>query len=93
MAFNEGEMEILYSQKAEKQLKKIFKSNRESALRIIKTIESYAENPSGSFNVKILKGKMASFKRLRVGDYRIMFDEEDHILHIYQVTHRQESYK
>ena len=86
-------MEILYSQKAEKQLKKIHKSDKESAVRIVKAIESYAENPGGNFDVKILKGKMAAFKRLRVGNYRVIFDEEGHILHIYQIKHRQESYK
>jgi len=93
MVYKEGVMEILYSQKAEKQLKKIHKSDRESAVRIIKTIESFAENPSGKFDVKILRGKMAAFKRLRVGNYRILFDEDGHILHIYQIKHRQESYK
>lgn len=93
MACKEGAMEILYSQKAEKQLKKIHKSDRESAVRIIKAIEAYAENPSGRFDVKILKGKLASFKRLRVGNYRIIFDEEGIILYIYQIKHRQESYK
>jgi len=86
-------MEILYSQKAEKQLKKIYKSDKESAVRIIKIIESYAKNPGGRFDVKILRGKMASFKRLRVGNYRIIFDEENNVLHIYQIKHRQESYR
>jgi mRNA interferase RelE/StbE len=86
-------MEILYSQKAEKQLKKIFKSDKENAVRIIQTIEEYAENPRGRFDVKILKGKMALFKRLRVGNYRIIFDENHNVLHIYQIKHRQESYK
>jgi len=41
-------MEIRYSEKADKQIKKIFKGDRKSAKMIIKTIESYAENPSGN---------------------------------------------
>jgi len=86
-------MNILYSQKAEKQLKKIHKSDRESAVRIIKTIESYAVNSAGVFDVKLLKGKMASFKRLRVGNYRIIFDEDGNVIHIYQIKYRQEDYK
>ncbi|MBN1350338.1 type II toxin-antitoxin system RelE/ParE family toxin [candidate division KSB1 bacterium] len=69
------------------------KSDKESAVRIFKTIESYAENPGSNFDVKILKGKMAAFKRLRVGNYRVIFDEDRHVLHIYQIKHRQESYK
>lgn len=86
-------MEILYSQKAEKQFKKIFRSDKESAVRIIKAIESYAENPTARLDVKLLKGKLATFKRLRVGNYRIIFDEDDRILYIYQIRLRQGSYK
>lgn len=48
-------MEILYSQKAEKQLKKIHKSDRENAIRIIEAIESYAENPSGRLTLNCSK--------------------------------------
>lgn len=86
-------MDIFYSKKAEKQLKKIVKSDRENALRIIRTIEDYSENPEGNFDIKVLKGKMATFKRLRVGKYRIIFDEEGNILHVYEIKHRQERYK
>jgi len=69
------------------------KSDRENAVHIINKIETYAENPRAEFDLKILKGKLASFKRLRVGNYRIIFDEDGRVLYIYQIKHRQESYK
>lgn len=59
---------------------------------IIATIEGYAENPTGNFDVKLLKGKYGSFKRLRVGQYRIIFDEEKQVMSIYEIKHRQEAY-
>ncbi|HHT9106832.1 MAG TPA: type II toxin-antitoxin system RelE family toxin [Candidatus Wujingus californicus] len=86
-------MEIRYSEKAEKQIKKIFKGDRKSAKMIIKTIESYAENPSGNFDVKILKGKYEDLKRLRVGNYRIIFEDDGNTISIYEVKHRQEAYQ
>ncbi len=68
-------MEIRYSEKAYKQIKKIFKGDKKSAKIIIKEIEAYAANPSGNFDIKILKGKFEDIKRLRVGNYRIIFDD------------------
>ncbi len=50
-------MDILYSQKAEKQLRKIYKSDRQSAVRIIKTIESYAANRQEGMTLNRSKGK------------------------------------
>ena len=86
-------MEILYSAKATKYLKKLVKINKPLARRIINEIEAYAENPAGHFDVKVLKGKLGDFKRLRVGDYRIMFDDENDILHVYDIKHRREAYR
>jgi mRNA interferase RelE/StbE len=81
-------MNIRYSDKATKQLKRIMKGNRPSALDIITSIEAYSENPTGNFE----KGKYGDFKRLRVGHYRIIFDEANQIMTIYEIKHRQEAY-
>ena len=81
-----------YSENAVKQLKKIAKSNKKSALLIIKTIEKYAENPGIKNDVKMLKGKFENLKRLRCGNYRIIFDEDLKIMQIFQIKHRQEVY-
>lgn len=83
-------LQILYSEKAAKNLKKIAKGDKKSAIMIIESIEKYANNPNDNYDVKVLKGKLGNFMRLRVGNYRIIFDNENHILHIYEIKHRQE---
>ena len=85
-------MEIQYSEKAVKQLKQIAKGDKRIASRILAALENYAGNPKGNFDVKVLKGKYAVFKRLRVGDYRVIFDDDGSVMSIYEVRHRQEAY-
>lgn len=85
-------MEIRYSEKAVKQIKRIYKGNKKSASMILKTIESYSKNLGGNFDVKVLKGKYGEFKRLRTGKYRIIFDDEGSVMFIYEIKHRQEAY-
>ena len=84
-------MEIRYSEKAVRQISKIHRGDRKSAALIIKTIEAYAKNPSGNFDLKTLKGKYEDLKRLRIGNYRVIFDDEGHTMSIYEVKHRQEA--
>lgn len=85
-------MEIKYSERAVKQIKHIHKGDRKSAEMIIATIETFAQNPIGNFDIKVLKGKYGEFKRLRIGKYRIIFDDDDKVMFIYEVKHRQEAY-
>ena len=85
-------MEIKYSETAVKQLKQIAKGDKKSAARILKGIEAYAHDPKGSFDIKLLKGKYAVFKRLRIGNYRVIFDDEGSVMLVYEVKHRQEAY-
>lgn len=87
-------MEIKYSEKAAKQIRRISKGDRKSAEMILEILESYIGNPSsGSFDIKTLKGRYGAFKRLRVGDYRIIFEETGNIMFIYEVKHRREAYR
>lgn len=85
-------MEIKYSGKAQKQLKKICKGDRKSAILIMSTIESYAKGTHADLDIKVLKGKYGEFKRIRAGKYRIIFDEEKNVMMIYEIKHRQEAY-
>ena len=85
-------MEIKYSEKAERQLKRIAKGDKKSAAMILRAIEKYSNNPKGKFDTKVLKGKYGNFKRLRVGNYSIIFDEDGNVMFIYEVKHRQEAY-
>ena len=86
-------MNIYYSEKASKQLKKISKGDRNGSQLILKTIEKLADKSLGNFDMKILKGKFATFKRLHVGNYRIIFEDKENVLYIYEIKHRQGAYK
>ena len=85
------DMEIRYSEKAVKQITRIHKGDRKSAELIIRAIESYSEN-SSSVDVKVLKGKYGDLKRLRAGNYRVIFEDDGKIMSVYEVKHRQEAY-
>lgn len=80
---------ISYTKKALKFLEKITQTD---AKRIIEKIEQYAQDHTSLKNqVKKLTG--VSFYRLRVGDYRVLFDEEGNILHIIKIDYRGNVFK
>ena len=85
-------MEIKYSDTAEKNLKKIARANKKDAVRILDSIEQYANNPTIARNVKSLKGKFSDFYRLRVGDYRVIFDSDLRVMYIYDIKNRKDVY-
>jgi mRNA-degrading endonuclease RelE of RelBE toxin-antitoxin system len=85
-------MEIKYSEKAETQFKKICKGDKKSASMIMEVIEAYSKEPRRGFDIKTLKGKHGDFKRLRMGKYRIIFEEDADAMYIYEIKHRQEAY-
>jgi mRNA interferase RelE/StbE len=58
-------------------------------LRVIKKIEEMSDNLKG--NVKRLTDSTPEF-RLRVGDYRVLFEIEGETITIYRIRHRREAY-
>jgi len=85
-------MEIIYSEKAVKQLKKIAKSDKKTARMLIEKIESFANHTDSNFDIKTLRGKYGDLKRLRVGSFRVIFEIETGKVFIYEVKHRREAY-
>ena len=85
-------LNIKYSAKAYKQLLKISKGSKKAVEMIVKVIEKFAGNPSANLDVKTLKGQFDVFKRIRVGNYRIIFDNDNKVMLIYEIKHRQEAY-
>lgn len=80
-------MTIKIDTKAIKDLSKINKNDARKILSKIETLENFPEVP----NLK----KLTNFEppyRLRVGNYRVLFDIEDNTLTVYKVRHRKESY-
>lgn len=79
---------------AEKALTKIAKSNRALLQRFDKVLLSLAETPTPSGS-KQLAGEVPPLYRVRVGDYRILYQIEDDILVllVVHVGHRRDVYR
>jgi len=58
--------------------------------RVIKKIEEMSDNLKG--DVKTLTDSTPEF-RLRVGDYRVLFEIEGETIIVYRVRHRREAYR
>ena len=85
-------MKIRYSNNALNQFAKIHKGDRKSTAMITRKLEQYAEHQSSELDVRILKGRYDDMKRLRVGNYRIIFEETGEEMLVYEIRHRQEAY-
>ena len=85
-------MQIILENKARKNLKKLYKADKKLHNKIIETIEKYAENPQGNFDVSFLSGK-ENFRRMRIGSYRIVFEFIENTMVIYNLDKRGNIYK
>ena len=81
--------EIRWKKSAHRDLQNI---DLQQVPRIIKAIESLADNPFPSQKRK-LRGSERNY-RIRVGDYRIIYqvDTKTQLMIIYHVRHRKEAY-
>lgn len=79
---------IQYDPKALKQLQKL---NKTIANDILDGIEEYFNNPI-STKVKKLKTPFDGAYRLRIGDYRVVFYEEEGLILISKIAHRKQIY-
>jgi mRNA interferase RelE/StbE len=71
-------------------LKDLKDLNPENRRRMFEKIESMRDNLTG--DVKRLTNFTPEY-RLRVGDYRVLFEVEGHKIVIYRVVHRREAYR
>lgn len=79
---------IAYSKSALKTLRRI--PTNESQ-RIVAKIEQYANDPkSQANNVKALAG--SPYIRLRVGDWRVIMDDQMHVLDVIEIGPRGDVY-
>jgi len=79
---------IEYDPKAIKQLQKMDKS---VASKILDGIEEFASNPVLT-KIKKLKTPFDGAYRLRIGDYRVLFYQENELMLISKIAHRKEVY-
>ncbi len=66
-------------------------SKRENARRILLALTRYGE--SGEGDIKALSGTWDGYFRLRVGDYRVIFQIMPREIVIARVRHRSEVYR
>lgn len=79
---------IQYDPKVIRQLKKL---NKKVAVKILDGIEEYASNPKAKKIVK-LKTPFDGACRLRIGDYRVIFYQENDLILISKIAHRKQVY-
>jgi mRNA interferase RelE/StbE len=81
--------EIEFTNRAAKNFKKI---NSVYQTLIIEKLENLALNPHGSTNIKALKG--SQYYRLRVADYRIIYELQNNelIILVIDINHRKDVY-
>jgi len=80
-------MTVTLDAKALKDLAKIDKSQVKKIFSKIEALENFPKVP----NLKKLTNIEPPY-RLRVGNYRVLFDVENDALTVYRVRHRKESY-
>lgn len=81
------EYKVVVKSQAEKDLKGI---NKPDAIKILKKIVNLENGLTG--DIKKLTNFTPEY-RLRVGDYRILFEVENDTINIYRIIHRKDSYK
>jgi len=74
---------------AAKELKRINKPER---LRIVDAIDRLPANP---YIGKSLKGELSGLRRIRAGDYRVIYEihEQQVVILIVRVAHRKDAYR
>jgi mRNA interferase RelE/StbE len=65
--------------------------DRESAMRILIALTNYGE--SGVGDIKALSGEWDGYFRLRVGDFRVIFQITPDAIAIVRVRHRSDVYR
>jgi mRNA interferase RelE/StbE len=81
-------METTFTKTALKQTSRI---DRKDARRIFAKIEEYAAKPNRFPQVTPVQG--SEFLRLRVGDYRVIFEVRDNVMIVVAIGKRGEIYR
>ncbi|MDE0383544.1 MAG: type II toxin-antitoxin system RelE/ParE family toxin [Defluviicoccus sp.] len=80
---------IRIKESAAKELRRVAKPDR---MRIVAAIDRLAETPHLG---AALKGDLRGLRRLRVGDYRIVYEirDEELVVLVVRVAHRRDAYR
>lgn len=85
-----GLYKVEWKKSAKKELKKL---DKQVIPRILQAVENLAENPYSSDSKKLVGSD--SIYRIRIGDYRIIYNIESSVLtiEVIKVAHRREIYR
>jgi len=80
---------VSIKQSAAKALEKIARDDR---LRIIAAIDQLRDNPAAG---SVLKGEFSGLRRIRVGNYRVVYEIQDQqlVVLVVRIGHRREVYR
>ena len=80
---------IRIKESAARELRRVVKPDR---ARIVAAIDRLAENPRLGIS---LKGDLRGLRRLRTGDYRILYElrDDELIVLVVRVSHRRDAYR
>jgi mRNA interferase RelE/StbE len=81
-------MKFVWPESARSDLRAV---DQESALRILRALTRYGE--SGEGDIKALSGEWDGHFRLRVGDFRVVFQIVPEEITILRVRHRSDVYR
>jgi len=79
---------VVIDDKAIKELLKLELNIRKKIFSKIETLSNFPEIP----NIKKLKNFSPKY-RLRIANYRVLFDIDDDVITVYSVKHRKSCYK
>jgi mRNA interferase RelE/StbE len=65
--------------------------DQQTAMSILTGLHRYAETGQG--DVKALQGDLEGLLRLRIGEYRVLFDETADAINVHRVRNRREAYR
>ena len=82
---------VFVEAKAQKQLRKVPKSDQERIIEVLNTLEN--EGLSARIDIKRLRGYLRHY-RIRLGDYRIRFElSADQTIVVYSISQREKAYE
>ncbi len=73
-------------------VKALARIDREERLRIINAIDQLRDNPGAG---SVLKGELSGLRRIRVGNYRVVYEVQDQqlLVLVIRIGHRREVYR
>lgn len=81
-------MKFVWPESARSELRAV---DREMALRILRALDRYGE--SGEGDIRALSGEWDGYFRLRVGDFRVIFQTSVEEITVLRVRHRSDVYR